>query len=177
MGAEDVYQYRNKLEFTFVQERWLTPEEIQLGDAVSKDEACGFHVPGRFDWVLHVDQCHLQHENHNRIRNFIFEKAKELDIPFYHPRDKKGVMRNIVLRNNRKGEWMLLVITSLVDEAVSELLQAIQSEFSEIKSLWSIINDKVNDSFTDCPAQLIAGDPHLIESLDRPDGEPELTLL
>lgn len=177
MGANQVFAYRNKLEFTFVKEKWLTPDELKKGDEVVKDEGCGFHVPGRFDWVLHVEECQLQEDTNNRIRNFIFEKAKELDISFYHPRDKDGVMRNIVLRNNRKGEWMLLVITSLVDEKVQALFDAIGAQFSEIKSFWSIINTKVNDTFADCSATLVTGDPHLVITLERPDEQGRLDYL
>lgn len=177
MGAHQIFHYRNKMEFTFVKERWLTPEELQKDEHILKDEGAGFHVPGRFDWVLHIDECHLQHSFHNEIRNFVFDKAKELEIPFFNPKDKTGILRNILLRNNRKDEWMILIIVSEVTDSVTELYTAIIERFPSVISLWSIINDKVNDSFTDCPATLIHGRPELTETFHRADGGGSLDYL
>ncbi|MEX2595750.1 MAG: 23S rRNA (uracil(1939)-C(5))-methyltransferase RlmD [Salibacteraceae bacterium] len=168
LGAEHIYNYRNKLEFTFVSERWLTPEEIRSEEEIVKGPALGFHVPGRFDWVLHVDQCHLQNDEHNAIRNFIYEEAVKLSISFYHPRKQSGTMRNLVLRNNRAGEWMVLLIVKEKSEAVRNLSKLILSAFPKIQSFWLIENQKVNDSYSDCPSELISGKKHIIESFARP---------
>ncbi|NQV53090.1 MAG: 23S rRNA (uracil(1939)-C(5))-methyltransferase RlmD [Flavobacteriales bacterium] len=170
MGAEKIYGYRNKMEFTFIQERWLTPEEISTGDVIPKDQGLGFHVPGRFDWVLHIDECHLQESEHNAMRNFLFTEAQKLELSFYHPRLKEGILRNAVLRNNRKGEWMVLMIVKEQTAEVDSLYKKMLEQFPNILSLWSIINTKVNDTFTDCPATLIHGDANLTETFTRPDG-------
>ncbi|MEQ9186475.1 MAG: 23S rRNA (uracil(1939)-C(5))-methyltransferase RlmD [Cryomorphaceae bacterium] len=168
LGADKVFGYRNKMEFTFVQQRWLTPEDLAKGDEVKKDQGIGFHVPGRFDWVLHVEECHLQASDHNKMRNFLFDEARKLHLSFYHPRDKVGTLRNVVFRNNRKGEWMVLMIVKEQNQEVDELYQRLIRQFPQIVSLWSIINQKVNDTFGDCPATLIHGEPTIKETFTRP---------
>lgn len=167
MKAAEQYRYRNKLEFTFVANRWLTPDELHAENHIDKGPGLGFHVPGRFDWVLHIESCLLQDQLHNAIRNFIFEKALELGISFYHPRHQEGTLRNIVLRNNRKGQWMLLIIVKGTDEKLKDLCAEIGAKFAQITSLWIVENNKVNDSYSDCPMKHISGDDHLVESLTR----------
>jgi 23S rRNA (uracil1939-C5)-methyltransferase len=174
LGAEEIYHYRNKMEFTFVCERWLTPDEIASKAEFTDREALGFHVPGRFDWVLHVNKCHLQHDDHNAMRQFIFEEAKALNIPFYHPRDKHGIMRNVLFRNNRKGDWMVILVVQEHTDAVKKIVSTYLEKHPTTHSFWVIVNDKVNDSFSDCPAELIHGEPHLVESFTRPNNGGEV---
>jgi len=169
LGSEEIYHYRNKLEFTFVSQRWLTPNEIKNSDEIAERRGVGFHVPGRFDWILHVNECHLQDSAHNQMRQFIYDSAIDMDISFYHPRDKEGVLRNILFRNNRKGEWMILLVVQEQNDQVDELIQKFLNEFPKTHSFWLIINEKVNDSFSDCPATLIHGEPHIVESFTRPN--------
>jgi 23S rRNA (uracil1939-C5)-methyltransferase len=169
LGAKELYHYRNKLEFTFVAQRWLTPAELGQGDAVKKDEGLGFHVPGRFDWVLHIEACHLQDGLHNEMRNFIHKEGKR-QLSFFNPHSKEGVLRNIVFRNNRKGEWMVLLIIQEQNEEVTALCDAFLHAFPQVKSLWLIVNTKVNDSFSDCPAVLYHGAPGITEKFLRPTG-------
>lgn len=168
LGSETIYQYRNKLEFTFVEQRWLTPEEINTGGEIPNRHGLGFHVPGRFDWVLHIERCHLQDDLHNAMRNFLFEEAQQMGIAFYHPRTKEGVLRNVVFRNNRQGQWMVLLIVQEKTDAVVMLCRLLAERFPAIRSLWLVVNDKVNDSYADCPAELLHGEDHLIESFERP---------
>ena len=174
LGAPEQYFYRNKLEFTFVDQRWLTPEQIQTEETIERMPGLGFHVPGRFDWILHVDKCHLQDEAHNAIRNFIYHKALELKLSFYAPRAQEGTMRNMVLRSTLKGEWMLLLMVKEVTDEVRTLASSIVSEFPHIISLFLVHNNKVNDSYSDCPVELVHGENHLIESLERPNGAGEV---
>ena len=174
LGSEQIYEYRNKLEFTFVSNRWLTPQEIQDSEEIEERRGVGFHVPGRFDWVLHVSECHLQDKIHNKMRQFVYDSARVLDIPFYHPRDKKGILRNILFRNNRKNEWMVLLIVQEHTDGVKELTKGFLNEFPDTHSLWIIVNEKVNDSFSDCPAELVHGKPHLLETFNRPGNEGEI---
>ena len=170
LGSAETFHYRNKMEFTFVSERYLTPEELSSPD-IKKTPALGFHVPGRFDWVLHINNCHLQNDVHNTLRNFIYEEALSAGISFYHPRNQVGIMRNVVLRNNRQGQWMVLMIIKERTDKTDVLYQKMADRFPEIQSLWIIVNSKVNDSFSDCPAELFHGDPHIIERFNRPNNQ------
>lgn len=169
LGSKEIFNYRNKMEYTFVSSRWLTPEEISTNAEIIDREAIGFHVPGRFDWVVHIDTCHLQRNEHNTMRNFIFERAKELSLPFYHPREKAGILRNVLFRNNREGHWMIILVVQENNDDVKQLTRDIIAAFPDIHSFWVIINEKVNDSFSDCPAELVFGESHLIETFQRPN--------
>lgn len=166
-AAPEQYFYRNKLEFTFVDKTWLTPEEIKNSGDIERKPGLGFHVPGRFDWVLHVDKCHLLNDRHNDIRNFIYETAVARNLTFYAPRDQVGTMRNMVLRNNLAGDWMLLLMVKEKSDAVRELASEVGKQFPEIKSLYLVHNNKVNDSYSDCPVELVKGEDHIIESFER----------
>ena len=170
LGSNETFHYRNKMEYTFVSERYLTPEELSSPE-IKKTPALGFHVPGRFDWVLHVNECHLQNTLHNDMRNFIYDEALSAGISFYHPRNQVGIMRNVVLRNNRKGQWMILMIIKERSEETDALCQKMVDRFPEIESFWIIVNNKVNDSFSDCPAQLFHGNENIIETFQRPDNQ------
>ncbi|GAB5539116.1 MAG: 23S rRNA (uracil(1939)-C(5))-methyltransferase RlmD [Salibacteraceae bacterium] len=170
LGSKAIYHYRNKLEFTFVESRWLTPKEISSADEIDDRRAVGFHVPGRFDWVLHVDECHLLNSAHNEMRNYLYEKAKLLEIPFYHPRDKHGILRNVLFRTNKANDWMVLLVVSEHSDQVKNLTTLFLEKFPETKSFWIITNEKVNDSFSDCPAELVHGEDQLIERFTRIDG-------
>jgi len=170
LGSEWIYEYRNKLEFTFIEKRWLTLDQLN-DESVVKSPGLGFHVPGRFDWVMHIEKCHLEEPIHNDIRNFIYDRSMELGLTFYNPHSKEGALRNLVLRCNRNNEWMMLLIGWERTAEVDVLLQEVQAKFPVIQSLWFIQNQKLNDSFSDCPAELITGAPHIIETFKRPTGE------
>jgi 23S rRNA (uracil1939-C5)-methyltransferase len=167
MGAPEQYFYRNKLEFTFVDQRWLTPEEIKNSGEITRQPGLGFHVPGRFDWVLHIDKCHLLNDTHNHIRNFIYETAVAKNISFYSPHGQVGTLRNMVLRSNLAGEWMLLLMVKDKSDDVRALTAEVGEKFPEIKSLFLVHNTKVNDNYSDCPVELIKGEDHIIESFER----------
>lgn len=169
LAAPEIYAYRNKLEFTFVPEGWLTPNQIQADVHVAKQPALGFHVPGRFDWVLHIDECHLQSPEHNAIRNFIYEQALAKGLAFFDPKSKAGNLRNLVLRNNKAGHWMVLLVVSERSVELDEIAKALSTNFSKIKSIWFIYNQKVNDSYADCDAECVFGNEHLIETFKRID--------
>jgi len=171
LGAFETYNYRNKLEYTFINQRWLAPEEISSGLDFEHREAIGFHVPGRFDKVLKVDECHLEHDDHNAMRNFLLDSALNLQITFDDPMAKIGNLRNVVFRVNKKENWMVILVVRELDAAVRELCNLLVEKFSQISSLWVIVNQKANDSYSDCPAELVYGAPHLIESFQRPDSK------
>jgi 23S rRNA (uracil1939-C5)-methyltransferase len=170
LAAPQIYAYRNKLEFTFVPQGWLTPEQLKNQEHIPKQPALGFHVPGRFDWVLHIDECHLQIAEHNEIRTLVYKESIAKGLPFFDPKTKTGILRNLVLRKNKLGEWMVLLIVTERNDALDEIISTLVSTFSKIKSIWFVYNQKVNDSYADCNAECVHGSEHLIETFKRVDG-------
>lgn len=167
VGCNDQLHYRNKLEFTFANKRWLSSEEIADKTIDSTTPTLGFHVPERFDKIIGIEKCYLQNDLNNKIRNFIREKAIESGLDFYDHYQKSGDLRNIILRNNIKNEWMLIVVfgKALTDRH-KKLLNDIHAQFSEITSLLYVINEKLNDTIGDLTIQTWKGDDHLSEWLN-----------
>ncbi|RMG83820.1 MAG: 23S rRNA (uracil(1939)-C(5))-methyltransferase RlmD [Bacteroidetes bacterium] len=163
-GCEEIKYYRNKLEFTFTPNRWLTEDEIQSGETLSR-EGLGFHIPGRFDKILDIDTCYLQPEPGNKIRNFVKEKAKALQIPFFHPVLQEGVLRNIIFRNSNNGEWMLIFSFTELSEKTEVLMSSTQKAFLEITSIFYVVNQKKNDSITDLPVHKFYGQDFITETM------------
>ncbi len=166
IGSPDIYLYRNKLEYTFSHKRWLTDEEIRSGNELDRDNALGFHIPGLFDKVLDIKECHLQPEPTNSIRNAVREYARRNHLEFFDLREQKGFLRNIIVRNNLKGDVMVIVVFFREDRlAREELLNFIHDEFPQVISLMYIINSKKNDSLADQEPILHIGEDHLIENM------------
>lgn len=170
-GSERIFEYRNKLEFTFSNKRWLAPGEERIeGDP----GAVGFHVPQVFDKVLPIDRCHLQPEPSNAIRTALRDYALKHDIPFYDIRNHTGFLRNVVIRNTSTGEWMVVVIVAEEHpELLMPMLEYIKTTFPEITSLMYIVNTKLNDSYGDLEPQLYSGQGFITEQMPRyKGGEP-----
>lgn len=167
LGAPDVYYYRNKMEYTFSNRAWLTQDQINSGDEIDR-RALGFHVPGRFDGIMQIDTCYLQDDLGNTIRNFIHQFGIQNDWTFYNVKSHEGFLRNLIMRNNVKGEWMVTVSFGENDlEKVSLLLEALKSNFSQIVSLNYVINTKKNDTLYDLEVINYFGDAYLTETLDN----------
>jgi 23S rRNA (uracil1939-C5)-methyltransferase len=167
IGSTDIYLYRNKLEFTFSDKRWLTKEEVNSGDKFEKEDALGFHIPGLFDKVLDITECHLQPEPSNTIRNAVKEYAHRNNLEFFDLREQKGFLRNLVIRNSLEGKVMVIVVFFYDDaEKRNGLLDFLLSEFSQITSLMYVVNSKRNDSLNDQNPLLYAGEDHLVEEMD-----------
>ncbi|HVN57142.1 MAG TPA: 23S rRNA (uracil(1939)-C(5))-methyltransferase RlmD [Bacteroidales bacterium] len=167
LGSENRYCYRNKLEFTFSNRKWLTREEIESGEVAEHKNALGFHIPGLFDKVLDIEFCHLQDEPVNAIRNEISRYSSENGLEFFDLREQKGLLRNLIVRNTLSGEIMVIVVFFYDDpEKRKNLLDHIASEFPAITSLMYIINPKKNDSISDLGAELYKGKDHLVEHMD-----------
>ncbi|KPL11024.1 MAG: RNA methyltransferase [Bacteroides sp. SM23_62] len=165
-SANEKY-YRNKLEFTFSNRRWLSAEEINSGDDFSDRNGLGFHVPGMFDKVIDLHECHLQPSLSDAIRQGIRDYARAHGLTFYDLRNGGGLLRTLVIRNTMKGEWMVLVAFSEDDEAQRNLLlDHLQMRFPEITSLMYCINRKANDSIFDQEIMLHAGRDHIMEQLE-----------
>ncbi|GAA4099406.1 23S rRNA (uracil(1939)-C(5))-methyltransferase RlmD [Mucilaginibacter panaciglaebae] len=141
--------YRNKLEFTFSNKRWLYDGESR-DDAELNMNALGFHIPGRFDKILDVRHCYLQADPSNDIRNRVDEFAKQNGYTYYDLRTHEGNLRNLIIRTSSTGELMVIVVFAYADEAeVGKLMRFIEAEFPEITSLLYILNQKKNDTIFD----------------------------
>lgn len=163
--SENTFYYRNKLEFTFSEKKWL---EV-IDDSTKPEErinALGFHLPGRFDKILDVNKCHLQSEPSNDIRNTIKDYAIMKNYTFFNINTQEGLLRNLVIRNTSAGELMIIVVFSeRDDEKIEDLLQFIKDKFPEINSLMYVINQKKNDSISDLKVELFSGNPYIIEEM------------
>lgn len=166
IGSDNIFEYRNKLEFTFSHREWLTRSQLVDKSFVAK-EALGFHVPGQFDKVLNIELCHLQPTLHNKIRNRLKETALKKNISFFNLKTQEGFLRNIVFRSNLKGEWMLiLIVYENKPELVEALLNDLIENFPELKSIYYIINEKKNDNYADLNPLLFFGDAFIEEEFD-----------
>jgi 23S rRNA (uracil1939-C5)-methyltransferase len=167
IGSPDIFRYRNKLEFTFSDKRWLTREEINSDSDFEKEDALGFHIPGLFDKVLDIRECHLQAEPSNMIRESVRRYAHKKCLPFFNLRQQSGFLRNLIIRTTPSGKVMVIVIFFLDEQERREgLLDHLLAEFPQISSLFYIINSKKNDSITDLDPVLYKGDDHIIEEMN-----------
>jgi 23S rRNA (uracil1939-C5)-methyltransferase len=165
LGSEKESFYRNKLEFTFSDKRWLTNEEYQT--EISNFSALGFHVPGLFDKIININKCWLQPEPSNKIRNFIYKYAIENDLSFFSIREKAGFLRTLIIRTSTTGEIMVILSFFYEDEEVrTKLLTSIQKEFPEITSLLYVINSKGNDTITDQRIECFSGREFILEQME-----------
>ncbi len=167
LGSEKTTFYRNKLEFTFSNKRWMTEEEIKSGQEFKNMDALGFHIPGMFDKVLNINKCWLQDDISNRIRLEIRQFCIENDYSFFDLRNQYGMMRNIIIRTSTTGEVMLIVIFYEDDkEKQQTLLKNIADKFPEITSLLYILNQKANDTITDQEVMVFKGNDHIFEQME-----------
>lgn len=156
--------YRNKLEFSFSNSRWLTEAEKNEEELVEDRRALGFHVPGRFDRVLDIEDCHLQPEPSNKIRNRIKAFALERGFTFYDPREHHGLLRLLLVRTSLKGETLVTVMFGEDDpEARAEIVGFIERELPEIDSLYYVVNTSRNDSLAPHQPIHVAGTPYIVE--------------
>ncbi len=160
--------YRNKLEFTFSDKRWLTKEEVESENQFEREVALGFHIPGLFDKVLDITECHLQPEPSNLIRNAVREYSKRNNLDFFDLREQKGFLRNLIVRNTLEDEVMIILVLFYDDTEKREgLLNFLSDSFPQITSLFYVINSKKNDSLGDQNPILYKGDSHLIEKMGK----------
>lgn len=167
VGSEKIFEYRNKLEYTFSSKRWITIEEVREGAEIEQPNALGFHIPGMFDKVLDINKCHLQAEPSNAIRLAVKKYTVENGYDFFDIRAQVGLMRNLIIRTASTGELMVIVVFYYEDEEKrTALLQHLQQQFPQITSLQYIINTKGNDSITDQEVVTFAGKDHIIEEME-----------
>ena len=166
LGSEKTEYYRNKLEFTFSNKRWLTKDEIN-DDTIQQTSALGFHVPRMFDKIVDINKCYLQDDPSNPVRNFIREYAFANDLPFFDIKSHEGFLRTMIVRTSTTGDIMLIV--SFYHEDVKKreaLLAAIADKFPEITSLMYVINGKKNDTIQDQDIIVYKGNDHIFEEME-----------
>ncbi|MFN9709842.1 MAG: class I SAM-dependent RNA methyltransferase, partial [Bacteroidota bacterium] len=174
-GASETRYYRNKLEFTFSNRRYLTQEEMEVFkktdagiEAFPQEPALGFHVPGYFDKVVNIESCHLQPEPSNAIRNFIRRYALKNNLSFYNIRAHEGWLRTMIVRTSSLGEVMVNVVFGYdAAEERDKLLGALQEAFPEITTILYTINPKKNDSIHDLEPQIFWGSGYIAEQLEN----------
>ena len=167
LGAAAQYFYRNKMEFSFSDNKWLTLEQIKSDDVILDRNALGFHIPGMWDKILDLEKCHLQADPSNAIRDFIKKTAIELKMPFFNTRKQEGILRTLMIRTSSTGDVMVLVQFFKEDEVKRTLLMdAIVSEFPNLTSLLYVINSKGNDTIYDQEVICYHGTDHIFEEME-----------
>lgn len=164
LGASSQTYYRNKLEYTFSPRAWhatpLAVDEMPQGP----ENALGFHVPKRFDRVLHIHHCYLQPEPSNALRNFLFAYAQQHQLTLYDPKTQQGFLRNLIVRTASTGQNMAIVVFhDDLPNLMEPLLQAVADNFPSLASLLYTVNPKVNDTLYDLPIHCFSGQPHIVE--------------
>lgn len=173
IAAENCWEYRNKMEYTFSNKKWRTKEELESGAPFEdSSNALGFHIAGSFDKVLQIDQCLLQINLGNRIRNFIYEYAMKKGLSFYDIKNNTGLLRNLIIRTTSTGETMLIIVfgereDNELSPSKRDLIEAVKSKFEEITSLGYVINTKLNDSIADQNVVIVKGKDYITEKMEN----------
>lgn len=170
LGSEKTRFYRNKLEFTFSNKRWLTEEEVKQDVKYDQMNAVGFHIPGAFDKVLAIDKCWLQDDISNQIRNAVRDYAYAHNFPFFDLRTQEGLLRNIMIRTSSTGDLMVVLQCKVTDDEgrrkMEEILQFMADSFPQITSLMYVINNKCNDTIGDLDVEVFKGNDHIFEEME-----------
>lgn len=166
LASKSIFHYRNRLDFAFSDKEWMTSEQVQNPEYVSQP-ALGFHVTGRFDKVLNITECLLQEDLSNKIRNFVREYALKHNYTFFNRINQHGMLRNMIVRNTTKGQWMVAIMFKDATQPEREqLLKAVAEKFPQITSLYSVVNPKKNDTFFDLEFELFSGTPFITEEME-----------
>lgn len=167
LGSNNVWEYRNKMEYTFSNKRWLTREQLLSGEEFVDRNGAGFHIPGAFDKVLDIKRCFLQDHLGDRIRLFIKEFALANGLTFYDLRNQHGLLRTLMVRIASTGQVMVVMSFGQDDPVnIKKVMAAVAAEFPEITSLMYVVNLKVNDSLADQDIRLYKGLPYIEEEME-----------
>ncbi len=168
LGSARTRFYRNKLEYTFSNKKWLLEEQVNSGEAIDNMNGVGFHIPGMFDKVLDIHKCWLQEEISNQIRLEVKNYCLSHEgYPFFDLRNQEGFMRTLMIRTASTGDLMVVLVFFHEDTAKREaLLSHIADRFPQITSLLYVINEKCNDTITDQEVHLFKGKDHIIEEME-----------
>lgn len=166
LPSENTRFYRNKLEYTFSENRWL-PKEMLDGENFVREPGAGFHIPGMFDKVLDINYCYHQTDPSNEFRLALRKFLLDNNLSFFHLRNKEGLLRNLIIRNTSIGEWMLVVAFGSDNQnEITQVMDFLSKQFPNITSLMYVINTKMNDTINDLDVQLFAGRDHIIEEME-----------
>lgn len=167
LGSKNIWEYRNKMEYTFSNKCWLTYEQMRSGEEFPDRNAAGFHIPGAFDKVLDINRCHLQEDFGNQLRLFIKNYGKQHGYSFYDLRAQQGLLRTLMIRIASTGEIMAVMVFGEDDMSrIMPLLEAIKDNFPQITSLLYVINLKVNDTISDQNIITYSGKPYIEENME-----------
>lgn len=168
LASENIFAYRNKVEYTFSNKRWLQKEEMSDADAgLINTNGLGFHLPGMFDKILDIHHCDLHDELENQIRDVIKEYAIEHKLAFWNARSQEGLLRNLIIRNSTCGDVMVILIFTELNFQTKDLLSFIHKQFPQITSLLYVINTKMNDSIADLQTHIFAGNDSMMEQMNE----------
>lgn len=166
LGATENRHYRNKLEYTFSNKRWLTTQEIE--NQPDSMNALGFHVPKRFDKILHIDKCYLQDDLSNEVRNFLFAYSEKHNFTFYDAKQHTGFLRNLVVRNSTLNQWMITLVFAENNETdIINTMEALKSEFPSVSTWLYVVNEKKNDTLFDQHFNVFHGNGFIEEQLEN----------
>lgn len=167
LGSEQTVAYRNKMEYTFSNKKWLTWEQMRSGEEFADRDAAGFHIPGAFDKVLDINRCHLQNDLGNRLRLHVKQYAREHGLSFFDLRAQTGLLRTMMTRIVSTGEVM--VVLSFGEDnpgQIKGVLDDLRTSFPEITSLMYVVNTKANDTIADLDIQLHSGRAYIEEEME-----------
>lgn len=168
LGSKNIWRYRNKMEYTFSDKKWRTWEDVKSGKVFEDSpNALGFHIPGAFDKVYHIEECHLQSELGDRIRNSLYEFALANNISFYNLKENKGLLRILMIRIASTGQVMVCIQFGEDDkEKITLVMDFLKSSFPEINSLLYVVNLKVNDTISDQKILSWSGPDYIEEEME-----------
>lgn len=158
------YYYRNKLEFSFSDLKWIVEKNENKNEEM---RALGFHIPQRFDKILHIDECHLQPEYSNTIRNTVYNIALEMNLSFFNRKSQKGLLRNLIIRNNQANQWMVSLVVSENNKDVQTFMTKLKDSLPGVHSWIIIVNDKRNDSMDGLNYEVFDGPSFLDEHMEH----------
>lgn len=175
LGSEDVFLYRNKLEYTFSNRKWFTGPRPEAGSGINTN-GIGFHLPGMFDRIIDLNKCHLQAEPTNAIRLAARDYAFENGLSFYDVKTWEGMLRNLIIRNTLTGQLMVIVVFKDDENGmIKGMMDHLKDKFPEITSLLYVINPKRNDDISDLEVRHFHGNHYMIEELPAFNtGDPNL---
>ena len=166
LAVENPYWYRNKMEFSFSNQRWLTKEEVDSGIEINRN-ALGFHKPGMWDKIVDIDKCHLQADPSNAIRNFVRSYAHKNELTFFDPKNQVGFLRSLMIRTSSTDEVMIVLqIFHKEDAILFPLLDAVATEFPNLTSIQYVINGKANDTIYDQEIVCCKGQDFITEVME-----------
>ena len=167
LGSAEQYFYRNKMEFSFSNNKWLTREQIDSDVQIENKNALGFHIPGMWDKILDLNKCYLQRDPSNAIRDFVKAEGERLEMAFFNTRKQEGLLRTLMIRTTSIGEIMVVVqLYQDHEQKRTALLDAIQLKFPDISSLQYVINNKGNDTIYDQEVICHTGRDHIFEEME-----------